>query len=196
MFYVYHDVNLDTGLAFYYGSGTMSRVKDPRPRNRKWVNYTNKYKNWKRFIIYQTESREDAYDVEELYIALSWDLNCLTNLVIDSRNHKELAVLGGKRAKELKAGFHSFTPEQRSQQIKDWYANMTEEEYAHHTARNLENFGDINSVFVTCEHCSKEVNFSCLDIHIMAYKLLQYLQGVLSRFIICLSGLLLQEREC
>ncbi len=153
MFYVYCDVNKASGKIFYVGSGSMSRIKYFKKRNPYWERYVDKYGDWERFIVYETESREEAYDVELIYIALNWDSKNLTNLIIDSRNHREIAKLGGAKSKTLKLGINGLTSEERSENFRKWFTSISEEDRLHHISKCTSKLDDINSLTLECEHC-------------------------------------------
>lgn len=157
MFYVYCDLNLDTNTVFYIGSGTKKRIGILN-RNSYWKKYINKHPNWKRFIVYETENRKFAYDYEKVLIALNWDYKNLTNIVIDSDNHKEAAHLGGIASKLSNRGVCSLSKDQRQKNYSQWISSLT----ALEKQKVLEN--SINSLktipnSVCCIYCKKEVSY-------------------------------------
>lgn len=102
MYYVYADVNLNTMVPFYYGSGGIERIIDDERNKAHNDACAILNKNWKRFILHESNSRQECYDIEKIYIALSFDARnkingrILTNKIVDSQNFEEIADFKNK----------------------------------------------------------------------------------------------------
>lgn len=92
-YFVYADVDLNTMLPFYYGSGNIDRILDVS-RNKDHDKYVSRAgKKFTRFIVYQSDNRDECYDIEKVLIAINFDdklKNKLTNKIVDSNNQNEV----------------------------------------------------------------------------------------------------------
>lgn len=94
-YFVYADVDLNTLMPFYYGSGNIDRILEESRNKEHDVKICYLNKNFIRYIIYQSNNRKECYDIEKIYIALNYDLfkknkRIITNKIVDSNNHNEI----------------------------------------------------------------------------------------------------------
>lgn len=66
-YYVYLHVTADSGVIFYVGKGSGSRLRSTHNRNQHWVNMVNKH-GFIPFIIAYFHEESEAYDFEKLLI--------------------------------------------------------------------------------------------------------------------------------
>jgi NUMOD3 motif len=72
VFFIYLDRTTDVnpkrvGEVFYVGKGKIRRVKDKKPRNKKWKGIAKKY-GWKREVIFATKNEKFAFEMEKILI--------------------------------------------------------------------------------------------------------------------------------